>query len=62
MRRLGDEREISVDFRLISSTNRDTAQMIREGTLRQDLYFRLSTVKIKVPPLRERLDDLVIAE
>jgi DNA-binding NtrC family response regulator len=60
VRRLGDEREIAVDFRLISSTNRETSQMIGEGTLRQDLYFRLSTVKIKVPPLRERLDDLVI--
>jgi DNA-binding NtrC family response regulator len=60
VRRLGDEREIPVDFRLISSTNRETSQMIREGTLRSDLYFRLSTVKIRVPPLRERLDDLVI--
>ncbi len=58
VRRLGDEREISVDFRLISSTNRETSQTIGEGALRQDLYFRLSTVKIKVPPLRERLDDL----
>jgi DNA-binding NtrC family response regulator len=60
VRRLGDEREISVDFRLISSTNGETDQMIREGELRQDLYFRLSTVRIKIPPLRERLDDLVI--
>ena len=60
VRRVGDEREIFVDFRLISSTNRDTAQMIRDGTLRPDLYFRVSTVKIKVPPLRERLDDLVL--
>ena len=60
VRRLGDEREVSVNFRLIASTNRDTAQMIREGTLRQDLYFRISTVRIKIPPLRERLDDLVI--
>ena len=60
IRRLGDEREIPVDFRLISSTNRETAQMIHEGTLRQDLYFRLSTVKIKVPPLRDRLDDLAM--
>jgi DNA-binding NtrC family response regulator len=58
VRRLGDEREISVDFRLISSTNRETSQTIGEGALRQDLYFRLSTVKIKVPPLSERLDDL----
>ena len=60
VRRVGDEREISVNFRLIASTNRDTGQMIREGTLRQDLYFRISTVKIKVPPLRERQDDLVL--
>ena len=60
VRRLGDEREIPVDFRLISSTNRETGQMIREGTLRSDLYFRLSTVRIRMPPLRERLDDLTI--
>ena len=60
VRRLGDESEIPVDFRLISSTNRETAEMIRAGTLRDDLYFRLSTVRIRVPPLRERLDDLAI--
>ena len=60
VRRLGDEREIAVDFRVISSTNRETSQMIREGALRSDLYFRLSTVVIKLPPLRERLDDLAI--
>jgi DNA-binding NtrC family response regulator len=60
VRRLGDEREIAVDFRLISSTNRETAQMISAGQLRQDLYFRLSTVRLRVPPLRERLDDLLI--
>ncbi len=58
LRRLGDELEISVDFRLVSSTNRDTAQMIQEGTLRKDLYFRISTIKVKAPPLRERLDDV----
>jgi DNA-binding NtrC family response regulator len=60
VRRLGDEHEISVDFRLISSTNRETGPMIREGLLRHDLYFRLSTVRIIVPPLRERLDDLMV--
>ena len=58
LRRLGDENEMSVDFRLVSSTNRDTAQMIREGTLRKDLFFRISTIKVKPPPLRERLDDV----
>src|SRR5690348_12994176 len=58
LRRLGDEQEMSVDFRLVSSTNRDTAQMIQEGTLRKDLYFRISTIKVKSPPLRERLDDV----
>src|SRR5678816_4254873 len=60
VRRLGDEREIPVDFRLIASTNRDTDHMVEDGTLRKDLYFRVSTVKIRVPPLRERLDDLVL--
>jgi DNA-binding NtrC family response regulator len=60
VRRLGDEREVPVDFRLISSTNRETGPMINEGQLRQDLYFRLSTVRIRVPPLRERLDDLLV--
>ena len=59
LRRLGDELETAVDFRLISATNRDTAQMIQEGALRKDLYFRISTVKVKVPPLRERTDDLM---
>jgi DNA-binding NtrC family response regulator len=60
VRRLGDEREISVDFRLVTATNRDTSQAMQEGLLREDLYFRISTIKIKVPPLRERLDDLVL--
>ncbi len=60
LRRLGGEQETEVDFRLISSTNRDTAQMILDGTLRKDLYFRISTIKIKVLPLRERLDDVAL--
>jgi len=60
LHRLGDEREIRVDFRLLAATNRDTQQAMREGRLREDLYFRISTIKIKVPPLRERLDDLAL--
>jgi DNA-binding NtrC family response regulator len=58
LRRLGDEHEVAVDFRLVSSTNRDTAQMIQEGALRKDLYFRISTIRIKMPPLRARPDDI----
>jgi DNA-binding NtrC family response regulator len=58
LRRLGDEHETAVDFRLICSTNRDTTQMIQEGGLRKDLYFRVSTIKIKMPPLRARPDDI----
>lgn len=60
LRRLGDENEISVNFRLLSATNRDTGQLLSEGKLRKDLYFRISTITINVPPLRERLDDLLL--
>lgn len=58
LRRLGDEHEINVNFRLVSATNRDTLALRDEGLLRKDLYFRISTIKIRVPPLRERLDDV----
>ncbi len=58
LRRIGDEQETSVDFRLIAATNRDTLQAIHEGVLRDDLYYRISTIKISAPPLRERLGDL----
>lgn len=58
LRRLGDEHETEVHFRLVSATNRDTGQAIQDGSLREDLYFRLSTIRIKVPPLRERAEDL----
>jgi DNA-binding NtrC family response regulator len=60
LRRLGDEQELNVDFRLVSATNRDTLKATQEGNLRQDLYFRISTIKLKVPPLRERHDDLAL--
>ena len=60
LRRLGGEQEIQVDFRLVTATNRDTKQAMQEGLLREDLYFRISTIKINVPPLRDRLDDLAL--
>lgn len=56
--RVGESRTIAVDFRVISATNQDLEQAIREGRFRQDLYYRLNTVHIHVPPLRERPEDI----
>ena len=60
VRRIGGAKSVSVDFRLISSTNRNPEAAVREGQLRQDLYFRINTVTIAVPPLRERREDIPI--
>ncbi|PYM13216.1 MAG: hypothetical protein DMD81_21775 [Candidatus Rokuibacteriota bacterium] len=60
VRRLGGARSVPVDFRLISSTNRSAEVAVKEGRLRRDLYFRINTVTIQVPPLRDRRDDLPI--
>ena len=60
LRRLGAQREIEVNFRLVSSTNRNTEALLEEGLLRRDLYFRISTIKIKVPPLRKRREDVLL--
>ncbi|HLL76654.1 MAG TPA: sigma-54 dependent transcriptional regulator [Pyrinomonadaceae bacterium] len=57
-RKIGSERTYAVDFRLISSTNRPPADAIRDGLLRDDLFYRISTITIHVPPLRERTDDI----
>ena len=60
MRRLGGTKAVPVDFRLISSTNRSPEVALRDGSLRQDLYFRINTVTITVPALRERREDMPI--
>ncbi|MFN2499960.1 MAG: sigma-54-dependent transcriptional regulator, partial [Pyrinomonadaceae bacterium] len=57
-RKIGSEKTYAVDFRLISSTNRLPADAIRDGLLRDDLFYRISTITIHVPPLRERSDDI----
>jgi DNA-binding NtrC family response regulator len=57
-RRLGDVRDRHVDVRLLTATHHDLHALIKEGTFRSDLYFRISTVLLKIPPLRERLEDL----
>jgi len=57
-RHIGGNREISVDLRVVSATNRDLAAEIDRGRFREDLYFRLSTLVVEVPPLREHADDI----
>jgi DNA-binding NtrC family response regulator len=56
--RIGSSKKIKVDFRLISSTNRDLRKEIKEGRFREDLYYRINVVDINVPPLRDRRDDI----
>jgi len=55
---VGSSKVLQSNFRLISATNRDLSKMVRLGTMREDFYYRINTVPILMPPLRDRLDDL----
>ena len=55
---LGSTRTLRTDARILSSTNRDLQQMIRQGQFREDLYYRINVINVQIPPLRERLEDL----
>ena len=59
-RRLGDVRDRHVDIRLIASTNLDLEQMVRAKKFRDDLYYRISTLTLRIPPLRERPEDIPV--
>jgi DNA-binding NtrC family response regulator len=59
VRPLGGARDVPVDFRLVTATNRDLAAMIKSGAFREDLFYRLRVVTVHVPPLRERPLDVV---
>lgn len=56
--RVGGNKEISSDFRVICATNKDLKSLVENGTFREDLYYRLNVVNIQLPPLRERKDDI----
>ncbi len=58
IRPLGSLKEVEVDVRIVSATNRDLEEEIKKGNFREDLYYRLSTIIIRVPPLRERKEDI----
>ncbi len=58
-RKVGGTKLETIDVRIITATNRDLEKMISEGEFREDLYYRLSVIPVKIPPLRERKDDLI---
>lgn len=56
--RVGDHHPIPIDVRIISTTNRELTTLVREGKIRKDFYYRIGVIPIKLPPLRERLEDI----
>ncbi len=60
VRKIGDVISKKVDVRIIAATNKDLKELVKEGIFREDLYFRLEGIKIEIPPLRERKDDIPI--
>jgi two-component system response regulator PilR (NtrC family) len=59
-RRLGGTEEVEADIRVIAATNRDLAKMVADGTFREDLFYRINVIPIRLPALRERGDDIPI--
>jgi len=60
IRPVGSTRQISVDIRIVSATNRDLQKLVAEGKFREDLYYRVNVIDIALPPLRERSDDIAL--
>jgi len=59
IRRIGGDRTVKVDVRIVAATNRNLEEEVRKGNFREDLFFRLNVVRIEVPPLRERKEDII---
>jgi len=57
-RRLGGKDEVNVDVRMIAATNRNIAESLKNGELREDLYYRLSVIELNIPPIRQRQEDI----
>ena len=60
LKRVGGDRTIKVDVRVVAATNRDIRAMVAENTFREDLYFRLSVIQVELPPLRKRIEDVTV--
>lgn len=58
IRPIGDQKEVGVDVRILSATHKDLAELVQDGSFRQDLFYRINVIELKVPPLRERAVDI----
>ncbi|MCI0350159.1 MAG: sigma 54-interacting transcriptional regulator, partial [Acidobacteriales bacterium] len=58
--RVGGVKQVKVDFRLVAATNKNLLEEVRENRFRQDLLYRINTVTVEIPPLRERVDDIAL--